>query len=86
LTSYERKETQYFTYNEKLDYQSIFVELGEEKPDEIAVYVDGVCKGAEVVDVDSLLEIRAYLLEEPQGQEIEIVAANGRSNQGSVQG
>jgi hypothetical protein len=82
--SYERKETQYFTYNEKLDYQSIFVELGEEKPDEIAVYVDGVCKGAEVVDVDSLLEIRAYLLEEPQGQEIEIVAANGRSNQVNV--
>jgi len=78
--AYERKETQYFTYKEELDYQSIFVELGEEKPAEIAVYVDGVCKGAEVVDVDSLLEIRAYLLEEAQGQEIEIVTASGRSN------
>ncbi|MDP8323008.1 MAG: FlgD immunoglobulin-like domain containing protein [Candidatus Stygibacter australis] len=75
---YERKETQYFSYEEELDYQSIFVELGEEKPDEIAVYIDGVCKGAEVVDVDSLLEIRAYIMEEPQGQEIEIVTASGR--------
>ena len=76
---YERKGTQYFSYVEELDYQSIFVELGEEKPDEIAVYIDGVCKGAEVVDVDSLIEIRAYIMEEPQGQEIEIVTASGRS-------
>ena len=76
---YERKDTQYFSYEEGLDYQSIFVELGEEKPDEIAVYIDGVCRGAEVVDVDSLLEIRAYIMEEPQGQEIEIVTASGRA-------
>ena len=59
-----------FDYAEKPDYTSFYVSLPQAKnspvPDEIGLYVNGVCKGAVVVE-DNLLHICAYL---EDGEEI----------------
>jgi len=39
-------------------------------PQEVAIYVNDVCKGAQVVE-DTLCQICAYILEEEAGSEIE---------------
>lgn len=58
-----------FDYAEKPDYTPCYVSLPQAKnspaPDEISLYVNGVCKGAVVVE-DSLLHICAYLDEDEE--------------------
>jgi len=62
-----REETQYFSYEEQADYIPIYVQLDpSDLPDEIAVLVDGECKGAEKVTND-LTDIRAYMLDNSGG-------------------
>ncbi len=57
----ERGKAQNFDFEEKADYIPIYVELDpEELPLEVAVYIDDVCKGAEIVTNDEM-DIRAYM-------------------------
>ncbi len=57
-----REDTQYFNYEEQADYIPIYVQLDPtDLPTEIAVFVDGECKGAEKV-LEDLTDIRAYML------------------------
>jgi len=79
IAPYERPEPTQFSYQEEMNYLPIFMEFTEEVPLEVAVYVDNVCKGAEVVDSDGLFQLRAYVLEEEPGYELEFVFYNGRS-------
>lgn len=55
-----------FTYTEKADYSSVYVDLSSftgEMPKEIGLFVNDLCKGAVAVE-DSLPEICAYLDED----------------------
>jgi len=79
IEPYVRQEPTQFNYNEEPSYLPVYMVFGEEIPLEVAVYVDNVCKGAEVVDTDSLFHLRAYVLEEEPGYELEFVAYYGRS-------
>jgi len=57
---YQRQQPQYFTYEEKLDYQPVYIEFDpDDLPDEVGIMVNGVCKGAAVVD-SSLIEVNYY--------------------------
>jgi hypothetical protein len=76
---YERPIPTQFSYSEDFDYLPVYMEFGEEIPLEVGVYVDNVCKGAEVVNADSLFHLRAYVLDEEPGYELEFVFYNGRS-------
>jgi len=73
-------ESQYFTYEERADYIPVFIEYtpaGE--GEEIGMYVDGVCKGAEACG-DTLTQINAYVIL-PNGSvetgEVEFVITDG---------
>lgn len=59
-----------FEYTEKIDYTPFYITIPEAKtfnlPSEIGLYVNGICKGAAVVD-DELTHICAYL---EDGEEI----------------
>ena len=60
-----------FTFNDDIDYIPIYAEFdANDIPDEVAVYVNDICCGAQVVE-DTISQICAYILEEEQGQEIE---------------
>jgi len=53
-----------FTYIEEANYLPIYVNLDNQKsgnPTEIGLFINGECKGAEVI-TDSLVQIRAYVL------------------------
>jgi len=78
IEPYVRPIPTQFSYDEDLVYMPIYMEF-EETPLEIAVYVDGVCRGAEVVETDSLFHLRAYVYEEEPGYELEFVQYFGRS-------
>ena len=57
----KRGKAQNFDYEEKADYVPIYIELDpEDLPAEVAVYIDYVCKGAEIV-TDDEMDIRAYM-------------------------
>lgn len=59
----ERQKVKYFTYEEKPDYTPVEISLTNvEKTDlkELALYLNGVCKGATVVDND-VVQLCAYL-------------------------
>jgi len=68
-----RPYAEHFIWEEEIDYLPIYVEFDpEDVPNEVAVYVDGECQGAEKVEgLDC--QICAYLLFEEPGQEIEFV-------------
>jgi hypothetical protein len=58
-----RPQAQSFTYTEEADYVPVYVELDSQSrsnPVEIGLFVDGVCKGAEVIN-ESTVQIRAYV-------------------------
>ena len=78
---YIRPRAEHFEWVEEIDYLPIYVEFDPANiPEEVAVYVNGVCKGAQVVE-DSTSQICAYVLEEEPGLEIEFVFYDGeRSN------
>lgn len=61
---YVEPETKYFTYEEQADYIPVYVELSEDmvsdEKAELALFIDDVCYGAEVVKGDTI-QINAYL-------------------------
>ena len=66
-----RPVAEHFTFNDDIDYIPVYVEFDENDiPNEVAVYVNDVCCGAQVVE-DTISQICAYILEEEQGEEIE---------------
>ncbi|HPT72343.1 MAG TPA: hypothetical protein PLE74_08690, partial [Candidatus Cloacimonadota bacterium] len=68
-----RQLPEYFTFVEQADYLPVFIENGEEQDlKEIAIYANGICKGAAVVE-DTLTEVNAYVLDLPEDTELEIV-------------
>lgn len=71
-------EPTHFTYEEQSDYVPFYVELDETNlPAEIAVMVNGICKGATVVlEPDEM--IRGYVLEDHPGDPVELVAWYGQ--------
>ncbi len=59
-----RSSSQDFEYTEEADYLPVYVELDNQalgNPTEIGLFVNGECKGAEVI-TDSLVQLRAYVL------------------------
>ncbi len=61
--TYAVPQPQNFTYTEEADYIPIYIDLSEENmPDEVAILVDGECKGARVVNGDHV-DICAYITE-----------------------
>ena len=77
--NYSREETEpiirpyaeHFEWEEEIDYLPIYVEFDPlDVPNEVAVYVNGECQGAEVVE-NMNCQICAYILTEEPGQEIE---------------
>ncbi|MCF7918428.1 MAG: T9SS type A sorting domain-containing protein [Candidatus Cloacimonetes bacterium] len=66
-----RPMAEHYEYEEKSDYLPFYTILDPENlPEEIAIFIDGVCKGAEKVDADTT-QICGYILDEPPGEEIE---------------
>jgi hypothetical protein len=61
-----------FEFVELPDYKSIYIEVDPANPpDEIAVFVDGVCRGAKMYE-GQITEILAYLHPSDFGKEIEV--------------
>ncbi|MDD4310703.1 MAG: T9SS type A sorting domain-containing protein, partial [Candidatus Cloacimonetes bacterium] len=62
-----------FSYKEELDYTPIFIELDpNDLPEEVGIYVAGICKGAAVVD-SALIEVNYYTSEAKEDSELEIM-------------
>ena len=62
-----------FSYDEKLDYQPVYIEFDPENtPEEIGLYVGGVCKGAAVVD-STKISVCLYNDASKAGGELELV-------------
>ncbi|MCK9557414.1 MAG: T9SS type A sorting domain-containing protein [Candidatus Cloacimonadaceae bacterium] len=69
----ERPRATAFGYEEKLDYTSLIVEFDPDNlPQEVAVFVDGECKGASVVE-STVVDICVYPDEAKSGGEPSIV-------------
>lgn len=78
---YFRPKAEHFEWVDEMDYLPIYAEFDfANMPEEIAVYVNGVCKGAQVVE-DTICQICAYVLEEEPGNEIEFVFYDGERKQ-----
>jgi len=72
---YYRQKTKQFAFNQKADYQSLFIELqSDNPPEEIGAFINGVCKGATVCQSE-VMEILLYLDEADLDEEIEIAFA-----------
>jgi len=62
-----------FDYEEKLDYTPVFLEFDpEDMPAEVGLYVNGVCKGAAVVDTTTV-DVALYLDDAKDGGELQIM-------------
>jgi hypothetical protein len=73
VAPFYKPETSLFSFEENFEYLPIFVEYDSDNPpDEIAVFINGVCVGASVYEGE-FTEILAYLDEEHFGEEMEIV-------------
>ncbi|MDZ4121366.1 MAG: T9SS type A sorting domain-containing protein, partial [Candidatus Cloacimonadaceae bacterium] len=69
----EKPRTTAFSYEEKLDYTSVFIEFDpEDMPSEVGLYVDGQCMGAAVVD-STLIDVCFYAEAAKSGGELEIM-------------
>jgi hypothetical protein len=74
--AYHREMSELFEYEELADYTPIYIELYiNDLPDEIGVFINGVCRGASVVQ-NNFVEVLAYLHPEDYNEEIEIVFAD----------
>ncbi len=63
----------YFTYEEQIDYLPIMLEVPDTlEVAEVGVYVDGVCRGFGKVAEDDTAYIRAYVLDENNPAEAEL--------------
>lgn len=64
--SYTREMTKLFTYEEQLDYLPVFISMDlnqyedGNKPTEIALFIDEVCKGAAVIN-NGEIQLNAYI-------------------------
>lgn len=68
-----RELPQNFSYIEKLDYTPLFIEFDpNDLPEEVGIYVSGVCQGAAVVD-STLIEVNYYATEAKNDSDIEIM-------------
>ena len=77
---YIRPRAEHFDFEDEIDYLPIYAEFSpDDIPEEIGIYVNGECKGAQVVE-DTLCQICAYVLEEEAGEEIEFVFYDGDRN------
>ena len=66
-----RPVAEHFTFSDDIDYIPVYAEFDEnEMPDEVAIFVNDICRGAQVVE-DTICQICSFILEEEQGQEIE---------------
>jgi len=66
-----RPVAEHFTFNDDIDYLPVYTVFDENDiPDEVAIYVNDECRGAQVVE-DTLCQICAHILEEELGQDIE---------------
>ena len=62
-----------FEYEEKLDYKPVFLEFDpEDMPAEVGLYVNGVCKGAAVVDTTTV-DVALYMDDAKDGGELQIM-------------
>lgn len=69
---YLRQQTEYFTYEEKLDYLPVFIEFDPaDIPTEVGIFVNGECKGAAVPD-STLIEVNFYREESKADDLVEI--------------
>ncbi len=84
---YDPPKTEHYAYVEKIDYIPIYVDFkggNVELPKEIAIYINGVCKGAAVV-TDSLAQICAYICDDlPDNPEVEFMLFYDAKNQGVI--
>jgi hypothetical protein len=79
----EKPAPEHYFYEEKTEFIPIYIDFtGLDKPKEVGVYINNVCKGAAVVK-DNLVEVPAYILEDLEGgAEIEIrMYFEGRSGE-----
>jgi hypothetical protein len=78
---------EHFAFVEKIDYIPIFTSFKGSNiplPKEIAVYINGVCKGAAVV-TDSLAQICAYICEDlPANPQLDFVLYYDNKSQGTI--
>ncbi len=68
------KSTEYYTFSTDEDYATVIVEVEAAErsmPQEIAVFLNGECRGASVVQ-DTLVQINAYVVNDTTGNDIEI--------------
>ena len=69
----ERPVPTAFVYEEKLDYTPVFLEFDPQNmPEEVGLYVNGVCQGAAVVD-STIMDICLYRDDAKNAGELEIV-------------
>jgi hypothetical protein len=62
-----------FSYEEKLDYIPVYIEFDpEDMPNEVGLYVNGVCKGAAEVD-STIIDVCFYNETAKDGGELEIM-------------
>ena len=62
-----------FAYEEKLDYTPVFLDFDpEDMPAEVGLYVNGVCKGAAVVDTTTV-DVALYLDDAKDGGELQVM-------------
>lgn len=62
-----------FEYEEKLDYTPVFLDFDpEDMPAEVGLYVNGVCKGAAVVDTTTV-DVALYLDDAKDGGELQVM-------------
>ncbi|MCF7913410.1 MAG: right-handed parallel beta-helix repeat-containing protein, partial [Candidatus Cloacimonetes bacterium] len=66
-----RPVAEHFTFSDDIEYLPVYVEFVEDDlPQEVAIFVNDECRGAQVVE-DTLCQICAHILEEELGQDIE---------------
>jgi hypothetical protein len=66
-----RLVAEHFSFIDQIEYQPVYVHFdGIDLPQEVGIFVNGVCKGAEVVQ-DTICQICSFILEEEQGEQIE---------------
>ncbi len=73
------RNTEYYSFDREADYAALYVELDNTErsiPDEVAVFLNGECRGASVVR-DSIVQINAYVLSDTTGNDIEIALYYG---------
>ena len=87
--SYSHPVTQYFSFEEQIDYTPIYIELPEdmvgEETGEIALFIDDVCYGAEVI-TGEIIQLNAYIMDVDLEDAVVEFRYHEYSNEISIQG